>query len=152
LKLYEIDSAIEALVDPDTGELLDFEEFERMQMERDKKIEGVLRWYKNEIAEANAIKAEAAALTERAQAKQKKAEGIKGYLQYATAGTPFKCAVGEISYRSSQAVVISEDVELPDEYMRIKREPDKKALAEILKQGTFIPGVELVSRTNMTIK
>ena len=41
MTIYEIDDALLSLVDGETGELLDFEEFERLSMERDKKIEGM---------------------------------------------------------------------------------------------------------------
>ena len=68
MKLYEINAALEALVDPETGELMDYDAFEALQMARDDKIEGMALWYKDMVAEAKAIKEEADTLTARRKA------------------------------------------------------------------------------------
>ena len=54
MKLYEIDQAILALVDPETGEILDYEAFSELKMKREEKIEGMALWHKNLTAEATA--------------------------------------------------------------------------------------------------
>ena len=38
MTLYEIDSAIQALVDPESGELMDYDAFAALQMEREVKL------------------------------------------------------------------------------------------------------------------
>ena len=58
LSLYHIDQALEALIDPDTGELLDYDAFEQLQMDRDRKIENMVCWSKSLDAEAKAIRDE----------------------------------------------------------------------------------------------
>ena len=65
MKLYEIDQAIESLIDQDTGEVSDFDVFMDLQMAREAKIENVALLIKNLTAEAEAIKAEKNALAER---------------------------------------------------------------------------------------
>ena len=51
MKLYEIDNAIYECVNED-GEVIDPEKLEELQMERDKKIEGIACWIKELAAEA----------------------------------------------------------------------------------------------------
>ena len=72
--LYDIDAAIMALVDPDTGEISDWAEFDALQMERERKIENVACWYKNLIAEAKMLKDEETALKARREAVERSAE------------------------------------------------------------------------------
>ena len=38
MTLYEIDQAIQGLVDPETGELMDYEAFAALQMDRDARL------------------------------------------------------------------------------------------------------------------
>lgn len=56
MTLYEIDQAIQGLVDPETGELMDYEAFAALQMDRDAKIENMALWYKDLMADAMAAK------------------------------------------------------------------------------------------------
>ena len=64
MRLWEIDNAMQFLVDEETGELKDPEVFMELQMERDEKIQNTIRWYKNTVAEATALKAESQALAD----------------------------------------------------------------------------------------
>ena len=68
MSLYKIDRELESLVDPETGELLDFERFAELRMERERKIEDIALWHKNEVMEAKAIREEELALAERRKA------------------------------------------------------------------------------------
>lgn len=63
MNLYGINSqimeAFEAAVDMETGEIINeaaYEALNRLQMEREEKIEGILLWIKNLTADANALK------------------------------------------------------------------------------------------------
>ena len=62
MTIYEIDNRIAELVDPETGELLDYEAFAELAMEREAKIENMALWYKDLTAEAKAIREEERAL------------------------------------------------------------------------------------------
>jgi ssDNA-binding Zn-finger/Zn-ribbon topoisomerase 1 len=72
MNLYEIAAAITALVDPETGELLDFDAFDALNLERERKIENIGCWIKDLSAEAAAIKAEEDALKKRREALESK--------------------------------------------------------------------------------
>ena len=80
MTIYEIDARMAGLIDPETGELLDYEAFASLQMEREAKIENMALWYKDLTAEAKAIREEEKALAERRKSAENKAERLKGYL------------------------------------------------------------------------
>lgn len=58
MNLYEIDQAILACIDPETGELIDEAALVSLQMERADKIRNVALWVKNLNASVVALKAE----------------------------------------------------------------------------------------------
>lgn len=163
-KLYEIDDDIAKLieidadryVDGETGEIVSKEAFEALQVEREKKIEGVALGYKNEDAEAKAIKAEIDKLTERMKIHQKRAEGYKQFLAWVLAGAKFETAKCSIKFSKSQAVELDDGLDiysLPEEYLRYKEpEVNKAQLKTDLKAGKQIEGVTLVTRENIQIK
>lgn len=78
MTIYEIDARMAGLIDPETGELLDYEAFASLQMEREAKIENMALWYKDLTAEAKAIREEEKALAERRKSAENKAERLKG--------------------------------------------------------------------------
>ena len=56
----------------------------------------------------------------------------------------FECADGSLSLRAGSGHVVIVDAEkLPDDMVRIKREPDKPAIGAALKAGQQVPGAEL---------
>lgn len=67
MTLYEIDQRISELADHETGELMGYDAFAELQMEREKKIEGIACWVKNLSVDVAAYKAEIEVLTERKQ-------------------------------------------------------------------------------------
>ena len=62
--LYQIDEKILECFDPDTGELLDAEQLESLQMEKTTKLENVALCIKNLNADAAMYKAEKQAFAE----------------------------------------------------------------------------------------
>ena len=77
--LYEIDQAIMECLDWETGEILDAERLNALQMERQDKVESVALWIKNLSADAIAYKAEKDAFAEREKATLKKIESLKAH-------------------------------------------------------------------------
>lgn len=156
MKLYEIEDAIFNCVDPETGEIIDEAQFDALQMERERKIEGILLWIKNLNAEAKAIREEEKTLAERRKVAENKAERLKNYIQNALNGEKFSTARVAVSYRKSEAVVV-DDLEsmmcASDDYLTYKDpEPNKTKIKEAFKQGVNVPGCHLEERHNMTIK
>ena len=158
MKLYEIDNAILDCIDLETGEVIDTERLDALQMERDAKIENVALWIKDLKAEAEAIKAEKMALAERQRVAENKAESLKKWLAYALDGQKFSTARCAVSFRNTEKVEIS-DVGMirlmkeHDELLTYKDpEPNKTAIKQALKDGLTVQGVQLVQNMSTIIK
>ena len=158
MKLYEIENAILDCIDLETGEVIDTERLDALQMERDAKIENVALWIKDLKAEAEAIKAEKMALAERQKVAENKAESLKNWLAYALDGKKFNTARCAISFRKTEKVEIS-DVGMirlmkeHDELLTYRDpEPNKTAIKQALKDGLTVQGVQLVQNMSTIIK
>lgn len=152
--LYEIDQAIMACIDYETGEILDAERLDALQIERASKIEGVACWIKNLSADALAYKAEKEAFAEREKKALKKADDLKAWLAGALDGQKFSTWRCAVTFRKSEAVEIADEALLPPELKteKITYTPNKTAIKEAIKAGQEIPGAQLVERLNASIK
>ena len=160
--LYEIDAEILAAVDQETGEILDTERLDALQMERETKLEGVALWVKDLKAEADAVKAEADKLTARKKALDNKIDGLKNWLLFALNGEKLKTARCNVYQMHSQKVAIEDEsklinllqkLEKPDRFLRFK-EPElrKDEIKKALKDGYEIPGASLEETESVVIK
>lgn len=161
LSLYEINRAILDLVDPETGEITDWEAFDRLQMDKTEKLENVALWYKNLVAEAAAIRAEEVNLAKRRGSLEKKAEGLKKYLCDALCGEKFTTARCSISWRKTIKTVISnvdevaawcEDNGARDLVVYGSPSVSKDEIKKLLKGGAEIPGAYLTLELSMGVK
>lgn len=152
--LYEIDQAIMECLDFETGEILDAERLDALQMERQEKVESVALWIKNLSADAIAYKAEKDAFAEREKAALKKIESLKAWLAGALDGQKFSTWRCAVTFRKSEAVEIEDDCTLPQYLLteRVTYTPNKTAIKEAIKAGEEIAGCKLVERMNPTIK
>ena len=158
MKLYEIDNAILDCIDLETGEVIDTERLDALNMERDAKIENVVLWIKDLKAEAEAIKAEKLALAERQKVAENKVESLKKWVAYALDGQKFSTAKCAVSFRNTESVEVTEEglealMNGHDDLLTYKApEPNKTAIKQALKDGLTVEGVELVRNTNVIIK
>lgn len=157
MTLYEIDSAILECLDIETGEIVDFERLEQLEMARDTKVENVALWIKDLKAEAEAIKVEKQKLEKNQKSAENKAEQLKRYLEYALQGDKFKTARCNISYRKSTSVEVNLDELMKydncNHYLRYKDpEPDKTLIKEALADGHDVPGCRLMEKTSIQIR
>ena len=158
MTIYEIDQAIMECVDLETGEIIDTEQLDRLQMEREKKLENVACWIKDLKAEAEALKAEKQALAERQRVAENKAESLKKWLAYALQGEKFKTTKCAISFRKSEAVEVTDEglnnlMKEHDELLTYKApEPNKTKIKQALKDGLNVEGVQLVQNISTIIK
>ena len=152
--LYEIDQAILSCIDTETGEVIDPEQLDRLQMERDAKVEGVACWIKNLQADALAFKAEKEAFDKREKAATAKVDQLKKWLAQALYGQKFSTAKCAVSFRKSEAVEIVDEESIPKDMMvqTVTFKPDKKAIKELLKNGQKVNGCCLVENQNVQIK
>lgn len=152
--LYEIDNSILECLDFETGEVIDPERLEALQMERSAKIEGVACWIKNLQADSLAYKAEMDAFAERKRKADEKIESLKKWLAMALDGQKFNTARCEVSFRRSEKVEILDEGIIPKKYLvkKVTFQPDKTAIKEMLKTGKPVKGCQLVENNNTHIK
>ena len=154
MNLYEIDQGILECLDLETGEVIDPDRLESLQMERSQKIENVCLWVKNLLSDAEAIKAEKEALDDREAKCRKKAEDLKKWLGMALEGQKFDTARCAVRFRRSETVEVADVTLLPVELQRVttKIEPNKTAIKALLKDGRSVVGCSLVENQNINIK
>lgn len=58
----------------------------------------------------------------------------------------------KLSIRNSEAVEIDFCANIPDEYLKVKVEPDKKLIKEHLKKGEFIAGCRIIQNKSLSIR
>lgn len=161
MNIYQIDEAITALIDPETGEILDDAAFDALNMERDEKIENVACWLKNTAAEAAAIKAEEDNLAKRRKVLERQVDRLKEYLNHALNGQKFQSAKCVVTFRKSTKVELSEPA-LAIAWAQTHGYGDmvtynaptisKTELAKVLKTGEEVPGAELVYNMSVGVK
>lgn len=158
MTLYDIDSAIMECIDMETGEVIDTDKLNALNMERDKKVENVACWIKELKAEAEAIKAEKQRLADRQRVAENKAESLKRWLSYALDGKKFSTAKCSVSFRNTESVEVTEEglealMKEHDELLTYKApEPNKTAIKQALKDGLSVAGVQLVQNVSTIIK
>ena len=163
MTLYDIDAAILACVDPDTGEIIDQDALTDLQMEREKKIEGVACWVKDLRVEAEAIAAEIRNLSARKKAAENKMESLKGWLAFALEGEVFKTGKVRVSYTHSTRLNVTDADAAVEWIQKYSDDPEellkyttpeirKDAVKAEIKSGAEIPGVEIEQTESVVIK
>ena len=137
----------------ETGEIIDIDKLNELELDREKKLENVACWIKDLKAEAEALKAEKQALAERQKVAENKMESLKKYLAFALDGKAFKSTRASVTFRKSQVVEVADIYKLDENYLRYKEpEADKTAIKEALKAGKTVAGATLVENTSVIIK
>ena len=160
--LYDIDQDILGCVDAETGEILDAEKLDALEMERERKLEGVTLWVKDLSAEAAAVKEEADKLTARKRALDNKITALKSWLLIALDGQKLKTPRCSVYYTHTPKLSVEDEEKLigflktleePEQFLRF-REPElrKDEIKKALKDGTIIPGASLEETESVVIK
>jgi len=161
MNIYDINADILNLIDEETGEILDYEAFESLVMEREAKVENMALCHLELNAEAAAIKAEEDRLKARRQLAERKAERLKNYLANIQAGEKFKTPRVSISFRSSESVKILDEAEFIKTMMEsgdytylTYKDPtvNKTAIKEAIKNGVDVKGACISKNLNIQIK
>ena len=160
--LYEIDAEILATIDQETGEIIDLEKLDALQMERERKLEGVALWVKDLKAEAAAVKEEADKLKAREKSLNNKIDGLKNWLMYALNGEKLKTPRCNVYYTRNQRLAIANEEELikilqetenPEDYLKFPPpELRKDEIKRLLKEGYKIHGATLEQTESVVIK
>ena len=147
--LYELDAQLRNFdldIDEETGEILNADELEAIELARDTKIENIALFIKNLKSDAEAYKKEKEAFYKKEQQATKKAEYLREYLQMFLNGDKFKSDRVNITYRASESVAI-DPLQIDNDFLAqnnwlVAQAPkiDKMALKKALKDGVEIRG------------
>lgn len=164
MKLYEISNTyqdfLNAVESGDIPEEAVADTLEGIQGDFNEKADNIACIIKNLSAEADAIKAERDALSERLKAKQNRANYFKQYLSSAMAAMKIQkveTARNAISFRKSTSCFIADE----EDFKQCHTDLCKKELvvtipradiAKMLKSGEEISGAELRTKQNLQIK
>ena len=161
MNLFKIAEALERCVklvsgnyvDAETGEVIDTEAIESLEMERDTKIRNIACWIRNLDAEEKALAEQERIYRDRKNATHNKKEDLKEYLASFLAGKKWKNEEVNISWRKSEAVEVTDMKKLSSYYLRY-REPEvnKTLLKADLKAGVKLEGAVLTEKNNIQIK
>lgn len=152
MNLYEIDREILSCIDYETGEILDVQRLEMLEIAKEKKIENVALWIKNLESEAAALKKEKNSFAQREKSVKNKIESLKKYLENALQGQKFQTTKCAISFRASTTLEMSEKAEIPEEFRKYSFDLDKTKMKEALKNGANYKGFWLQKKQNISIK
>lgn len=161
LSLYEINEKILNFryeIDEETGEILNIDELDELNMAFDEKIENLCLYAKSLRAEASAIKDEEKNLKERREAKEHKADNIEDYISRNLQGKKFETARVKVSWRKSESVEILNEDAVPERLLDIQvvRKPMKSEIKKELKraeaEGREVPWARLNVNNNMSLK
>lgn len=162
MKLYELTNEYikiqDELYDDETGKINEsaLEQINEIEESIKDKCIAVTKIFKNMEAERKAIEEEKKNMEIREKSYKKRIEYLKEYLidnMQKTGIQKISCPQFEIKLRTNPVSVDLDDfIELEDEYMRIKKEPDKIKIKEHLQNGVLIEGARLIQKTGIVIK
>lgn len=165
MNLYEIDTTLRDVLEngiiidnqdvmTEDGELFSADQIEALNIERDKKIEGLSLYIKELGADSEALEKEIKTLQARKKSKDNKAEYLKNYLLSILHGEKFETSKVAVSYRKSTKVIIADENSIPAEFWKEKttRDVDKAGLKKALQGGADIGGAFLETSNNIQIK
>jgi len=162
--LYEIDRRLRIALDEayataaeNDGEIPEAlaDTIDMLEMAKDVKIGNVAMAYKNTLAEAGAVGAEAQNLTKRARSLKTRAEWLKGYLDASMDYEPYRDSKTAISWRRSKSVKITDSASFdtaPAKWYKTERSWLKPEIKADLEKGVKIDGFSIVENKNIQIK
>ena len=163
MKIYEYDEIIDVLLDTsgdadeETGLVFDVTLLDRLEMNRNEKIENLLLYAAQLTSDAKEISEYATKLTARAKAKTAKADRLKEWLcselmRYGDKKFETRRIKATVTTRNKVNIV--DESKLPEKYIRTKVEkaPDKTAITAAIKAGEIVEGAELIENKTLQIK
>jgi len=160
-KLYEIDQAILDCINQETGEILDIDKLELLQIDREKKIEHCGLWYLEMIADEKKINNEIKRLSERKETLNKQSKRLKGYIAFALGGRALETPILSAKWRKSSAVEILDEKQFIEQMQYRSRDdlinylepkPNKTAIKQAIKDGETFCLADIVEHNNLVIK
>lgn len=165
MNIYEIDEkmrqaeeSLMLLVDEETGEITNEELFDQLkekmdglQIARDKKIEGAAFLRREALDNIEAISNQISRLQGLKKAQENRAANLLKYITWALNGEKFKNPYISIYFKETESVEVEDTEKLPEQFVKVKKEPMKTELKKALKAGEQIEGVTLNHNTSTVI-
>lgn len=154
MNLFQIDQAIMDLVDPETGEILDYEALEALQLARNTKIENIACYIKNLDHDISGYKMQIDSFTDRKKAAERTVERLRGLLVRYLNGEKFSSERCAVSFRRSQTVEFTDTSKIPEQFLIVSTatRPDRTAIKEAIKAGEVVEGCYLAENLNPQVK
>jgi len=160
--LYEIDKEIsqcfrqgDMVINGESGEVFDKDYLDKLNIDRNQKIENIGCFIKNLLSDAEQYSKEAEIQADRASKAKQKSQKLKEYLAYMLDGQKFSSAKVEIGWRKFTSVDVTCAAEfLPEPYRKekITYTADKTLLKKALSAGEQIEGCSIVEKQNIQVK
>lgn len=156
MTLYEINGKIREFltenVDPETGEVLNLDALNDLELERSEKLESYALAIKNFRAAASAIKAEEDNLKARRERLGRTADRLSEILRSELNGEKMSTARVQVSYRRSKVTEIIDIGSIPDKFLKVTVEPKKDDIKAAINAGESVSGAAVVEKTSIIIK
>lgn len=156
MTLFEINEAIanfEFEIDEESGEILNINVLDDLELDRNVKIENIACYVKNLRADSAAIIEEARKMKDRADVLDRKADRLEDYLAHNLNGEKFETPKCQITWRKSSRVDVANDALVPDRFCAIRtvRTPNKTIIKKAIKNGETVNGCSLIETNNIHI-
>lgn len=159
--LWEIDERLmnyQMEFDPDTGEWVNEDEWDAIQMDKTEKIVNTIKVIENKTALRDAVKAKEKNMSERVKTLDREINYLKARVGASLNYEKFETEDVKITFRKSESVVIKDESKIPAEFMEFKNvaSPKKDAIKKYLKgiEGSEEPceWAEIQTKQNIQIK
>lgn len=138
----------------ETGEIPDLVYLEQLEMERNRKIEGVALFCKELTYFEDNIKEEIEVLQKRKRTAENAVRRLKGWLAMACNAQKFETAKAKVSFRQSEETVIDNEELILKKYMtkKISYTISKTAIKDAILAGERVKGAHIEKKWNTIIK
>lgn len=128
------------------------ERLEASELKLDEKIDQMCNVLENKKAFSEAIRIQKRKLDEKLKINDRSIETIKNLIGYLI-GVDNKRTIGhrKISWRKSESLEVSDIRYIPDTFLRLEPQVNKKDLKEYIKSGGEVHGVEIKQKKNLQI-
>jgi uncharacterized small protein (DUF1192 family) len=161
--LIALDALMMDLVDPETGEILDIEEFEKLEAEVNRRIEFKLDLVVDSVrrlkSDINAIDAELERLNARKKDKKETIERFDNMVKkfmLTTGKKKLESSLGEFKLTRSEKVEITDERKVDEKFIKVKvketRSVDKIGIKKAIKGGEKVDGATIIENFNVKFK
>lgn len=160
MNLYDIDANIALLIDPETGEISDFEAFENLNLARESKIDFLCKDIKEAGVIADALQSEINRLQEKKRMVTNRAEKHKAFLSGYLGGSNYKSPMFTCYYSTAKSLTGDTNAfkewavnEGKNEFLNFK-EPELKAtvIKKAIADGMNMPYLSLSENKVLCIR